>query len=455
MDKATPPGPGAAMTTPGATAGPSPGMTLGARDAIAITVGIVVGAGIFRTPSLVAGAASSEAMVYLAWIAGGLISIVGALCYAELASAFPSAGGDYHFLKRAFGGRLAFLYGWARLSVIQTGSVALLAFVFGDYASQIVSLGPYSPALYAAGCVIAITAVQWIGVRAGAGVQFWLTLAEIAGLTAVIVAGLLVAPAAAPQIVTSDSGAFGLMMVFVLLTFGGWNEAAYVSAELKDARRRMAPVLLFSLGLITVLYLLVNAAYLRALGLAGVAGSQAVAADVMQLAFGPLGAGLISAFVAVAALTSANATVFTGARTAWALGRDHPRLAIFGRWDEASGSPRNGLIVQGAAALALVILGAFARDGFQLAVDYTAPVFWSFFLLVGVALFRLRHTEPDAERPFRVPLYPVLPALFVLTNAYLLYSSLAYTGRGALLGLAILALGGLLMIPLQKKETPP
>ncbi|MDZ4373424.1 MAG: APC family permease, partial [Phenylobacterium sp.] len=186
--------------------------------------------------------------------------------------------------------------------------------------------------------------------------------------------------------------------------------------------------------------------------LVGVAESQAVAADVMNLAFGPVSAGLIAAFVAVAALTSANATVFTGARTAWALGRDHPRLAFFGRWDEASGSPRNGLLVQGVAALVLVGLGAFARDGFQLAVDYTAPIFWGFFLLVGLALFRLRQIEPDVERPFRVPLYPVLPALFVLTNAYLLYSSLAYTGRGALLGLGILAIGGLLMIPLHKKE---
>ncbi|MDZ4375179.1 MAG: amino acid permease, partial [Phenylobacterium sp.] len=252
---------------PGADVLGAPGATLRARDAVAITIGIVVGAGIFRTPSLVAGAASSEAMVYVAWIAGGLISLVGALCYAELASAFPNAGGDYHFLKRAFGGRLSFLYAWARLSVIQTGSVALLAFVFGDYASQIVSLGTYSSALYAAGAVVAITLVQWIGVRAGARVQFWLTLAEIVGLTAVIVAGLLIAPAAPPQVAVNEAGAFGLMMVFVLLTFGGWNEAAYVSAELKDAPRRMAPVLMISLAIITALYLLANAAYLRALGL--------------------------------------------------------------------------------------------------------------------------------------------------------------------------------------------
>ncbi|WP_309093094.1 amino acid permease [Phenylobacterium sp.] len=430
--------------------------TLRAREAVAITVGIVVGAGIFRTPSLVAGAADSAGAVLLAWAAGGLVSLVGALCYAELASTYPHAGGDYHYLARAFGRRLAFLYGWARLAVIQTGSVALLAFVFGDYMSELAPLGPFSSALYAAGAVVGITAIQWIGVRAGAGAQMWLTLAEVAGLVAVIVAGLLVAPAAGPSPPPAETSALGLMMVFVLLTFGGWNEAAYVSAELKDARRRMAPVLLGSLALITLLYLLANAAYLRALGLGGVAKSDAVAAELMRIAFGAPGAVAVSAIVAVAALTSANATVFTGARTAWALGRDNPQLAALGHWHPDAATPRNGLLLQGAAALALVAIGAFARDGFRLAVEYTAPVFWGFFLLVGVALFRLRRIDPAADRPFKVPLYPLLPALFVATNAYLLYSSLAYTGRGALLGLAVLAVGGLLLIPLRtRKEDSP
>lgn len=434
--------------------------TLGLKEAVAIIVGIVIGAGIFRTPSLVAGASDSVGAVMLAWAAGGLISIVGALCYAELASAYPHVGGDYHFLAKAFGKRLAFLYAWARLSVIQTGSIVLLAFVFGDYASQILSLGAASSSIYAAGVVVAITAVQWIGVRAGAGTQYWLTLVEVLGVVVVILAGLIVAPAATGDAVAppTQTTAFGLVMVFVLLTFGGWNEAVYISAEMKGARRRMATVLIASLVLITILYLLINAAYLRALGLSGVAGSQAVAADVMRLAFGPLGAGLISLFIAVAALTSANATVFTGARSACALGQDYPSLGFLGRWDDGAATPRNALLVQGLAALALVGVGALARDGFQLAVEYTAPVFWTFMLLVGLAVFRLRRLEPDVPRPFKVPLFPVLPAFFVLTNAYLLYSSLAHTGRGALLGVGVLALGALLLVPLhfssRKDKTP-
>lgn len=421
--------------------------TLGAREVVAITVGIVIGAGIFRTPSLVAGAADSPAMVYLAWALGGFISIVGALCYAELASTYPGPGGDYQYLTRAFGKRLGFLYAWSRLAVVQTGSIALLAYVFGDYATQLLSLGPHSSALYAAAVVLVLTAVHWVGVRAAARTQNWLTLLEVLGLVAVVVAGLVMAPPAAAAPPPSDSTAFGLVMVFVLLTFGGWNEAVYMSAELKDSRRRMAPVLVFSLLLITALYLLVNAAYLRSLGLAGMAGSEAVAAAVMRLAFGNVGVAVISLIVGVAAVTSANATVFTGARTAYALGRHHRRLSFLGRWDEGAATPRNALLVQGGAALLLVVLGAFARDGFQLAVEYTAPVFWLFFLLVGLSVFVLRRRDPDVHRQFRTPFYPLLPALFCATNAYLLYSSLAYTGAGALFGLGVLAIGALLLIP--------
>lgn len=441
-----------------------PARALTTADAVFVIVGIVIGAGIFKSPSLVAANSGSEPVMLLMWLAGGVVALIGALCYAELASTYPSTGGDYHFLLRAFGRGPAFLFAWARLSVMQTGSIALLAFVFGDYATEILPLGPHSTVIYAALVVIALTGVNLLGIREGKGTQRLFTSLEVAGVLIVIGAGLLLAgtltpetPAAAAQSDAPEHGgtstAIGLAMVFVLLTFGGWNEAAYVSAELKDARRRMAPVLVASLLLITALYLLANAAYLRALGLAGVAGSDAVAADLMRLAFGAPGATLVSLFVAVAALTSANATVFTGARTAWALGRDHPRLAALGRWDERAATPRNGLLLQGAAALALVGLGAFARDGFQLAVEYTAPVFWGFFLLVGVALIRLRMIEPHAERPFRTPLYPLLPGVFIVTNAYLLYSSLAYTGRGALLGLAVLAAGGLLLIPLRTRKT--
>ena len=425
------------------------------RDAFAITIGIVVGAGIFRMPSLVAGASASEAVMLAAWLAGGLLSIAGALCYAELATAFPQAGGDYSYLRRAYGPRLAFLYGWARLAVIQTGSVALLAFVVGDYMAQIFDLGPWSSALYAALAVVALTAINWLGIRQGAATQFWLTVLEVGGVALIIVAGLLFAPGgtaiAAPG---GGESAMGLILVFVLLTFGGWNEAVYITAEVRDARRWMPRILVLSLVAISLLYLLINLAYLKVLGMGGMAASDAVAADLMQHVFGGSGALLMSGIVVAAALTSANATLITGARSVYAVGRDFPALAFIGSWDERSGSPRTAMLVQGGLALLLVGLGALAIDGFRLAVEYTAPVFWLFFLLVGVSLFVLRRREPGVERPFRVPLYPVLPLLFCLTCAYLLYSSLAYTGLGALVGVAVLAAGGALLLYLRPSDPP-
>ena len=434
------------------TSSREPGGTLRARDALALTVGIVIGAGIFRAPAAVAAAAGSAEAMLAAWAAGGLLSILGALCYAELAAAFPHSGGDYHFLERAFGGRIAFFHAWARLSVIQTGSLALLAYVVGDYLNLVAPLGRAGPAWWAAATVVLVSGVNWAGVRLGAGVQRWLTIVEVAGLVALIAAGFAVAPAAAPALPAPVGETnIGLALVFVLLTYGGWSETAYLSAELGAARRRIAAVLVGGLGLVTALYLLANLAFLRALGFAGLQGAEAVGAAVMERALGPAGAAAISLAVAIAALTSANATAITGARGAAALGANLKGGGWLARWDVARGTPGNAVLVQAAVALALVTAGAFSRDGFALAVDYTAPVFWLFLSAVGVAFFMLRRREPNAPRPFRVPLYPVVPALFLGTSAFMLWSSLAYAGRGALVGVAVLAAGALLL-PLVRQE---
>ena len=429
-----------------------PRRTIGDLDVFALTVGIVVGAGIFRTPALVAGFAPDAATMIAAWVAGGLLSIAGALCYAELAATWPHMGGDYHFLGRAYGERLAFLYAWARLTVIQTGSLALLAFIVGDYLQVIAPLGAAGPAVWAGIAVVAVSAVNWLGIRWGTAAQRWLTLVEVGGLVAIIVAGFIVAPAGHVPAPVSEGGAIGLMMVFVLLAYGGWSEAVYISAEMKAPPRRIAPIMAAALALVTALYVLVNLAALHSLGFTGIAASDAVAAEVMRRALGDGGAAAISAAVAVAALTSANATAITGGRTAAALGRRFSTLRWLGRWDMRRDTPGNALIAQGAVALALVVAGAFARDGFRLAVEYTAPVFWFFLLLVGVALFVLRRRFPEVERPFRVPFYPVLPAVFCATSAYLLWSSLAYYRWSSLAGVAVLGVGAVLLLFLKPEE---
>jgi APA family basic amino acid/polyamine antiporter len=390
----------------------------------------VIGAGIFKTPSLVASTTGSPELMLLAWLLGGALSLCGALCYAELASAYPHAGGDYHFLKRAFGRDVAFFFAWARVAVITTGSVALLAFVLGDYLSRVVRLGPHSAAIYAAVTVVALTAMNVAGLRLSTRVQNVLTLLQVAGLALVAVAGWIATPepalaAAAPPAATT--AVFGLAMVFVLLTYGGWNEAAYVSSEVRGGSRAIVKALLISLLVITLAYLVFVASTLHGLGFDGLARSEAVGADVMQAAFGPRGAQLLGAVVGIVTLTSINATMIVGARSNYALGRDWLPLDGLARWHEDRNAPVPALLLQGAIALALVGFGALQQDGFAAMVEFTAPVFWFFFMLTGIALFVLRQREAaTVARPFRVPLYPWLPAVFVATCAYLFYSSLAY-----------------------------
>jgi amino acid transporter len=246
---------------------------------------------------------------------------------------------------------------------------------------------------------------------------------------------------------------FGLAMVFVLLTYGGWNEAAYISAELKDARRNMVKVLIVSILIITGLYLLVTWAFWKGLGMQGMAGSDALAADLLSKAFGPVGQKIISAMVAVAALTSINATMIVGARTSYAAGCDWPVLGMLGRWDGKRGTPANAMLVQCIAGLLLVGIGAWAGSGFKAMVEFTAPVFWLFFLLSGLSLFVLRIKEPNTERPYKVPLYPLLPLLFCLTCVYMLWSSLSYVYSQSLgglnaawIGVAVLLIGCVLLL---------
>jgi amino acid transporter len=438
----------------------TPRQTLSVTDACAMIVGLIVGAGIFGTPSIVAGAVGDESTLYMVWIAGGVFSIIGALCYAELATAFPSAGGEYHFLQRAFGRSLAFLYGWARMTVIVAGSIAVFAYLFGDYLSRVINLGAHSSAIWAALVVVVLTGVNYCGIREGKATQNVFTVLEVGGLVLIIVAGLFFAapPAAAvPAVAGADQpwymgAGIGSAMIFVLFTYGGWNDAAYISAEVRNRDRNMVRALLIAISVVALLYVLVNFAYLKGLGYDQMARSNAVAADLLKAVWGPTGEKVIAIMIAIAALTSVNGSMIVGARSNYALGRDWPMLSYLGKWHEASGSPRNAMLVQGAIALALVGLGTIQNSGFKGLVEYSLPVFWGFFLLTGIALFVLRAKEPDAPRPFKVPMYPVVPAIFVLMCGYLLYSSLTYHRTHALVGLGVLAVGAVVLLIARLKK---
>ena len=429
------------MNTPAGNAG-IPERVLSVKDAIMLTIGIVVGAGIFKSPSVVAATAGSETVLIAAWLIGGAVALLGALTYAELASTFPSTGGDYHFIHLAYGRRPAFVYAWSRATIVTTGSIAFLSFVFGDYCSQLYRLGEFSSAIYGCGIVLILSAIHWASTRASSTTQNWLTSLEVAGLVLVAVAGFAAPSAPVPlAAVTAGETNYGLMMIMVLLAYSGWNEVAYVSAEMSSDKRGIARALIASILVVTALYLAVNLAYLHALGMAGMAASNAVAADVLKAAFGDWGARLISVIVAIATLTSINSTLIVGARSTYAAGRDWPVLRYLGAWSSRGSSPRHALVVQAVIAVALIIFGASSRKGFETMVDYTTPVFYLFFLLSGLSLFILRARAPSVERPFRVPLYPVVPLLFCASCAYLLYSSLVYVNKGALVGVGVLVTG--------------
>jgi APA family basic amino acid/polyamine antiporter len=412
-------------------------------EAVGLIVSLVIGVGIFKTPSLVAGNVSNAYGLIFLWIAGGMASLLGALCYAELATAYPHPGGEYHYIGRAFGKKLAFLFGWSRMMVIQTGSIAMLAFIFGDYTAQIIPLGSRSLSLYAASSIVILTLINIAGARKGKWTQNLLTAVKVLGLSAIVFAGMFSSyqPVSTGHDVPTTSGALGLAMVFIMLTYGGWNEAAYISSEVRNAKHNMVRSLVWGVSLITAIYVLINLVFVRALGVSAMGQSEAIAWDMIHRIAGTRGAMLMSVFVGISALGSMNASMITGARTNFALAKEFTLFRHMGSWHETTGSPANALAVQGTISLLLVLLGALTRNGFVTMVGYTAPVFWFFFLLATLSLIVLRRREPDVLRSFKVPFYPLTPILFSVICLCMLISSLQYAGVGALAGVAVLVTG--------------
>jgi len=414
-------------------------------------MGIVIGSGIFMAPAMVAMFTDNATQMLTAWAIGGLLCLCGALCYAELSTMHPHAGGEYVYLTRAFGKPVGFFFVWARTMVIQTGSIAAAAYIFGVYAAKLLPIGSASPLLYALSAATILTVLNAVGLRTEKWTQNLLTAAKLLGVAAIVAVAFWAAPAegsAATDSAPTGGGSFGLAMVFVLYAFGGWNEAAYVAGEVRHARRHMLRVLVVSILALTALYLTVNLAYLHILGSKGMGSSRAIAADAVEAVLGSHGATAVSVLVAISALGAMNGCIFTGSRAVWAVGSDFPAFRPLARWHRRFRTPFNAIVLQGAIAVVLILLpgiSPYLREtlgsGFEAAVSYTAPVFWTFLLLTGLSLLVLRQKDPTARRPFRVPLYGVPVVVLVAMSGYMVYSSLAYAKAGSLLGVAVLAAG--------------
>ncbi|MEN8254672.1 MAG: amino acid permease [Verrucomicrobiota bacterium] len=412
-----------------------PAKALSLFDSTCIIVGIIVGAGIYETTPMVAACMGGWGGVMAVWLAGGLLALCGALCYAELATTYPRQGGDYVYLNRAYGRWAGFLFGWSQLAVIRPCDIALMAFVFARYASTLYAPFPGIGTFYATGAVVALTTINVLGVRESKWTQNLLTVVKVAGLLFIVVAGLLApVPEAVPSLGRFSGGGLELAMILVLFTYGGWNEMAYVAAEIKEPRKNIPRSLVLGTLVVVVLYLLINGAFLHALGFEGLAASEAVAVDAVATVLPDSAARVIGIIICISALGAVNGLIFTGARISYAFGMGHRVFQRLGKWHPGFGTPATALVVQGALSLAIVLLAGSFID----TILYSAPVVWLFFLATGLSLFRLRKKDAATPRPYKVVAYPLVPIIFSATCAFMFFSSTTYALAEKPIGLLVL-----------------
>ncbi|HVA51761.1 MAG TPA: amino acid permease [Pirellulales bacterium] len=402
-------------------------------DTTSIIVGIIIGSSVYVTAPQIAASVPDTLSFLAVWLLGGLFALVGSLCYAELATALPADGGDYVYLSRAYGRPVGFLFAWCELWLVRPGAIGSLAFVFAQYAEHIVPLGRMSPVLYAGGVVALLTGVNLLGVVTGKWTQNVLTLVKIAGLAMVIGVGFCVS---APPVETLPAASaspanWGLAMILILYAYGGWNDMAFVGAEVRDPERNIVRALLVGTAAVTAIYLLVNGAFIHALGLEGVRSAEAVAADVTRLGLGDWGGKGVSVLVAVSTLGAINGMTFTGARIYYALGKQHRLFRPFGVWSARRDAPVASLLLQGAITLGLVAGfgwsdGTLSRDGFERMAKFTFPAFWFFLLLVSLSIVVLRWREPDLARPYRTPCVWLVSSAFFFGAAFMLLESYSW-----------------------------
>jgi len=390
---------------------------------------------------------------YGTWVLGGLISMVGAFCYVEMATAFPDPGGDYNFLRKAYGREVGLLFAWSRFSIMHTGWMALMAFMFADYAGNLFGFGHGGRTVFALATILALMGLNLLHVRRGFLTQAGLVGLVTLGFAAVVVATLKLAltgqlPHAALVVTASAPGLgkYTVALIYIFLAYGGWSDAATLSAEVRSDKRGMLIAIMGSLAALMAIYLALNAAMMIGLTPAGLAASSAPAADLMGRAFGPVGKTLIVAVVGVSAIASINSTLIVGARTTFAAARDIPRLAAIGQWDSARGVPARAVLAEAGFAMLLVITGGFAPSGFNAMVDYMTPVYWLFVMLSMGALIVLRWRHPDTPRPVKTPLFPLFPGLFAAVSLYMFVAGLFDLGVGALYGAGVMLVGAVLLM---------
>ena len=413
---------------------------LGAFDATMLVMGGIIGSGIFVTPAEVARHVDTPLLIVGVWVIGGAIALAASFVYAELAARRPEIGGQYAYLRDAYGPVPAFLYGWALLLVIQSGGMAAVAITFARYFGDLVQL-PVADSVVAVVVLAALTVINCLGVRSGSNVQSGLMLLKILAIAGLVVGGLLFAPAAAAQAparsaTTSTLAAIGAAMTPVMFSYGGWQTASFVAGEIRNPARDLGRGLLLGVAGVVLLYTLVAFVCVHALGSAGLAASKTPATDVMRLALGTRGATFIGIGIAISALGFLSQGMLTAPRVYFAMAEDGLFFRSVAGVSSKTHVPMVAIILQGVAAAVIALSGTFGEIlGYVVSVDFV------FFALTGAALFVFRRRDGDRPVMFKVPLHPFTTALFVAACVITVIATVWNNLANSLIGYAILLVG--------------
>ncbi|MEP6621397.1 MAG: amino acid permease [bacterium] len=424
---------------------------LGLFSGTMLVVGGIIGAGIFLNPSAVAIRTGSPALTLATWGLGAVIALLGAFIFAELGRRRPQVGGGYAYLREAFGPLPAFMYGWALLLAIATGAIAAVAVTFATYTTRLLGLPPEMVKTLAISGVVLLSVVNMLGVVPGAAFQNVFTLLKLAALAALLVAAVFAAPAAAhvakaaASPMASPTGIQGIFLavsaalVPVLFSFGGWQQTNFVAGEIRDPERTLPRALVLGVLIVVAVYLGANVAYLRALGIEGLATSTAPAADTMEMLAGTTGRTLIAAGIAASTFGFLNLVILVSPRVYQAMARDGLFFAGFAKLHPRFRTPVNAIAFQGVVAVALIVLGTYGQ-----LLDWVVFADWIFFGTTALTLVVFRRRDAKAGVPetgYRAPFYPVSVALFVLAAAYVVFGSIASNPLNARNGLLLLLAG--------------
>jgi basic amino acid/polyamine antiporter, APA family len=417
-----------------------------------VVIGGIIGAGIFRNPAEVAHRVVTPTLTLVAWVLGGVIALIGAFCYGELGARNPQAGGGYVYLRDAFGELPAFLYAWSLLLIIATGAIAGVAVTFANYTVALFGLSEGTTVPLAIGSIVLLSAINYVGVKPGAVTQNIFTVLKLIPLAVLIGAGLFITgahgPTAADATAVAPTGfvgigvALGWALVPILFSYGGWQQANFIGEEIIDAPRNLPRAILLGVLAVVTVYLLANVAYIKTLGIGGLAGSTAPAADAMRNTLGPVGGTLIAAGIAVSTFGFLNLVILVSPRVYQAMANDGLFFPQIARLHPKYRTPTAAILFQAAWAILLTLTGKYGD-----LVDYVVFGDWIFFGMTAATLYAFRRRDREAglnpapPGRFRALGYPVTPALFVLAAAYVVISSVWSNPANAVKGAVLIGLG--------------